>query len=1039
MSEPKLISPMLDSFMMGDPIGEHHGVRSCPAMDQVTEDKYIVKIISTPSTPQKLDALLLSGAFETKEAALAYFEDLTNGIVHEIKVLEKLSSLEGFVAFDKYQVVPMEDGNGFDVYILGSYKRSLSRLFEKEPLTHLSALNLGLDLCSALSACRHNGYLYVDLKPENIYRTKDGNFRIGDIGFQKLDSLKYASLPERYISAYTAPEVTDAFSALNSTLDIYALGLILYQVFNGGNLPNLADPATLPAPDYADYEMAEIILKACSACPEDRWQDPVEMGQAIVSYMQRNGAHDTPIVPAVLTSVTETPIETSEEISEEIPASTESIENNTVDVVCNAEELPADTLTAKVIESVEQALSGDAASAEVYTETPIETDVLPQPASSDYAEDSFGNLSFLDEDDETLPGTDPSDIEYGQVSVEISDMLSQVDELVAHPTPAPVVAPDPISVEIPAEETIIDDETAVLNKEIATAVSAIQEDLEEDTTAPSPFITAETDSSEDSSSEDVTPVVAVAEGDLDDDMTDNLDEDSKDFQEEHPKKSRWLGYVIAAVIILGLLAGAYFYYTNYYLLHVNSIRLEGNETVLTVYVESTVDESKLVVVCSDTYGNQRIEPILNGKAVFKDLAPDSAYTVKLQVDNGFHKLTGNTSHAYTTPVQTKITNFNAITGQTDGSVILKFTADGPSADQWNIAYTTEGEETRNITFTGNICEISELTVGKEYTFLLTPVDDLFYIGDTELSYVASNLIYAEELLVTNCANGNLTVKWSAPDGIQVSNWTVHCYNEKGFDETIVTEESTASFEGIEDNTGYNIEVSADGMSVSQRTYIAPDAVCVTDFTLTLDSALNPTLTWNYAGDIAQTWLIATTADGVTLDEIKVKSGNSAKLPPLVPGATYKFTLKTADGTNVIGGMFDYIAADADEFNAYNIDASKIKLKMCKTPSKKNWDRYDVRSSDYTTTFEVGEKASLLLHLTKKQKSSSDSITTHLVIKNEQGQIVSTAHSTTRWKSMWEDRYSTFNLKKMPTTPGKYTLDVYFNGALAANESFTITE
>ena len=44
----------------------------------------------------------------------------------------------------------------------------------KNAFTHLEALNLGLDLCSALAVCRQSGYLYVDLKPSNVYVSENG-------------------------------------------------------------------------------------------------------------------------------------------------------------------------------------------------------------------------------------------------------------------------------------------------------------------------------------------------------------------------------------------------------------------------------------------------------------------------------------------------------------------------------------------------------------------------------------------------------------------------------------------------------------------------------------------------------------------------------------------------------------------------------------------------------------------------------------------------------------------------------------------------
>ena len=69
MSEPKLISPMLDNFEIGGPLSDHDGVRCCPAMRKNSDEKYIVKIISVPASQTKLDALLLTGAYPDKDAA----------------------------------------------------------------------------------------------------------------------------------------------------------------------------------------------------------------------------------------------------------------------------------------------------------------------------------------------------------------------------------------------------------------------------------------------------------------------------------------------------------------------------------------------------------------------------------------------------------------------------------------------------------------------------------------------------------------------------------------------------------------------------------------------------------------------------------------------------------------------------------------------------------------------------------------------------------------------------------------------------------
>ena len=291
MSEHKLVSPLLDGFLMGEPMSSHDGIDCCPAIRENTEEKYIVKIISVPASQKQLDALLLTGAYPDAAAATDYFKEVAEGIVKEAELLKQLSKLEGFLPYEDWQVVPMEGSKlGYQVYLLSPYKRSLEKHLRRSTMTHLGAVRLALDLCAALSICRRAGFMHIDLKPGNIYITPKQEYRIGDLGFAKLNSLKYTSLPAKYCSSYTAPELRDPMNTLNPTADIYAVGMILYQIYNDGALPfeDQASTEVLPAPLNADYELSEIILKACDPNPRKRFQTPIEMGQALVGYMKRN-------------------------------------------------------------------------------------------------------------------------------------------------------------------------------------------------------------------------------------------------------------------------------------------------------------------------------------------------------------------------------------------------------------------------------------------------------------------------------------------------------------------------------------------------------------------------------------------------------------------------------------------------------------------------------------------------------------------------------------------------------------------------------
>lgn len=983
MSEPKLISPMLDNFAMGDPISDRNGVRCCPAMENDTDNRYIVKIISNPPSQTQLDALVLSGAYGDKESALAYYKALSEDIIEEVNTLKKLSRLEGFIAFDNHQIVPIDDDGGYDVYLLSEYRNTLEQAFRHGSMTHLTALNLGLDLCAALAISRQSGYLYVDLKPDNIYLTAENTYRIGDIGFLKLNSLKYASLPDRYRSQYTAPEIADAFASLNTTMDVYALGLILYRVFNNGALPFHDDAAPaeeFPAPAYADYEMAEIILKACNPDPEARWQDPVEMGQALVSYMQRNGAHDTPIVAEAEV------VDTDAEVEEHAP---KYIAEEDTDVA---------TETVSEVDTTEEA--------EVTDEEISEESI--------FKEDNEGNLTFIvdEAEDETSLEQDPEEIDYEEVSEEVSDMLNVADDLIAHQAPEPVVQPEPIDVPIPEPLPIVSDEEE-------------NEEAEENSD--------ETSKSDNEVTEEDETETADEEKKIDPD-----DEAEGHDEESNPRKGKWLVNAILIIAALALIAAGIFCYKNYYLQPIESIVLEdidaGNIAVL---VSSQISEDKLSVICSDTYGNQLSSPVKNGKATFTGLSPNSAYTVKVVI-TGFHKLTGDTSAAFTTPTQTNIVQLQAVTGSEDGSAVVSFTIDGPDATEWKLTYRTENDDEKEVTFSGHMVTLTGLTVGSVYEMTLAPNEDIQITGTTQITHTANKIVKPIGLAITSCKDGALTAAWSAPEGVTVESWTVRCYNENGYDETKVVEETTAVFENIDVASAYTVEVSAAGMSVNERAFAPANSITVENFKINDSNGL--TLSWECDITPKGGWLVLYTIDGSTSQEITCETGNTASLDVKVPGAKYVFTLQAADGTSgLLGNILYYTSTAAQAFSGYGLSNENMNFKMCKTPSFKGWDRWDLSDDDYTTNFVAGTNASFLIHANKEYSTSSDEIDILFVIRDENGAVVNTSTASSPWKKLWYRSYCELEIPSIPQAPGKYKISVFFNGALANEQDFTVTD
>ncbi len=1025
MSEPKLVSPMLDGFSMGEPFSNHHGVCCCPAVSGNSDSKYIVKIISIPASQVQLQALLLTGAYQTEAAARDYFLELAQGIVAESDILVSLSKKEGFLPFEDRQIVPKENEVGYDVYLLSNYRRTLARHLRKTNMTHLAAINLGLDMCAALTVARRAGYLYADLTPENIFVCNDREFRIGDLGFMKLDSLRFTSIPDRYISAYTAPEIIDAFSDVNPTIDIYAAGLILYQVYNGGVLPfeGRAPAEVLPAPAYADYELAEIILKACAPDPADRWQDPYEMGQALVAYMQRNGVNDIPIVTSAESHIEEVPQEVTDNSDQQETPDTPD-EDHSVEQIC-------------LDDFYEYFTQEDQQTTQIEEELHID---IPE-AEADADEEDYLNLSFLDDllGDDTAPSEEMADgLTYDDVSEDTSSILSMADNLISDEAQEENVdesaAPDPV---VPMSEVahLIDGATKVIKAPVAVEESA-DDDLtdEEDDGDEWPENTINDDTDES----------VEANGDMKAARRKSAvrkSEQRLSAKKKTGKKKlsgRWIALISILLLLCVLAVGGYLFYKEYYLRNVNTLTLEGSEDQLIVKVSANVDESLLTVLCVDTYGTPLSSPVKDGKAVFDGLSPNTLYKVKVEVD-GLRKLTGKIEDSYTTPVQTDILTFTAVTGTEPGTAILSFTVDGMDSSAWSVLYSAEGEEEKKIIFSGHMVNVADLVSGKTYTFRLEAGSNLYITGNDTLEYTAVDPVVAENLLITGCTVNSLNVSWTIPENSTVKNWSVRCYSDSGYDKTIVTGDTKVTFTELNANEAHTVEVIAEGMSTGNRCYMTANAVTINNVSATQNKN-NLLITWEYTGNKPTgPWILTYNVDGASYKEMVRTNTNSAVITPLVPSAEYTISILLEDGTTVFSEPFTVFAPDAARFSGYLTGADYITASMCRTPNKANWAHTDLKASDYTDTFKKGEKGSFVLYTKRNYDRSNDVITTMYVIHKEDGTLVSSNITQQTWTNLWYKRYCELDIPALPTDPGTYSIAIYFNGAFVHSQNFTVTE
>ncbi|MGB0715808.1 MAG: serine/threonine-protein kinase [Phycisphaerae bacterium] len=115
-------------------------------------------------------------------------------------------------------------------YVAGDDLQSLLRRIGR--FSADKSVDLARQICIGLAAAHDAGILHRDLKPANIMVDKEGMVRITDFGL--------AALPEEVLKeeigagtpAYMAPEQITG-KEVSTRSDIYALGLVLYEIFCG--------------------------------------------------------------------------------------------------------------------------------------------------------------------------------------------------------------------------------------------------------------------------------------------------------------------------------------------------------------------------------------------------------------------------------------------------------------------------------------------------------------------------------------------------------------------------------------------------------------------------------------------------------------------------------------------------------------------------------------------------------------------------------------------------------------------------------------
>jgi tRNA A-37 threonylcarbamoyl transferase component Bud32/capsular polysaccharide biosynthesis protein len=129
------------------------------------------------------------------------------------------------------------------------------------------ALAIVPEICAALQFAHDHGVVHRDIKPENILIDRDGRVKLADFGIAALvgSDADHSGTPP-----YMAPEQQAAGGTIDHRADIYALGVVLYEMLTGERPEQ--DPSKPTHRVEIDVRLDEIVLRALEKEPARRYQ-----------------------------------------------------------------------------------------------------------------------------------------------------------------------------------------------------------------------------------------------------------------------------------------------------------------------------------------------------------------------------------------------------------------------------------------------------------------------------------------------------------------------------------------------------------------------------------------------------------------------------------------------------------------------------------------------------------------------------------------------------------------------------------------------
>ena len=164
----------------------------------------------------------------------------------------------------------------------------------------LEACDIMYQLCSAVMYAHQHGVIHRDLKPQNIYLTKDGTIKLGDFGIAIFQNASHVTQKQIVIGSvhYLAPEVGQGNPATERS-DIYSMGITFFELITSRVPFDSASNLTVAVmhikekfPSIKKFNpktppcIEQIIYKCCEKEPMDRYNSVGELRREIEKILK---------------------------------------------------------------------------------------------------------------------------------------------------------------------------------------------------------------------------------------------------------------------------------------------------------------------------------------------------------------------------------------------------------------------------------------------------------------------------------------------------------------------------------------------------------------------------------------------------------------------------------------------------------------------------------------------------------------------------------------------------------------------------------